>query len=66
MLFQQLTQTVTTGSSDNYSTATDNATNATTTSGDNATGGNNTENPVSKVPLIGQFFKWYSYKNRIY
>ena len=33
------------------------ATNATTTSGDNATGGNNTENPVSKVPLIGQFFK---------
>ena len=43
MLFQQLAQTITTGSSDNYSTATDNATNATTTSGDNATGGNNTE-----------------------
>ena len=43
MLFQQLAQTITTGSSDNYSTATDNATNATTTSGGNATGGNNRE-----------------------
>ncbi len=50
-------QTVTTGSSGNYSTATANATNAITTSEDTATGGNNTENPVSKVPLIGQFFK---------
>lgn len=66
MLFQQLAQTVTTGSSDNYITATDNATNATPTSGYNATGGNNTENPVSKVPLIGQFFKWYSYNNGIH
>jgi hypothetical protein len=58
-------QTVTTGSSGNYSTATANATNATTTSGDNATGGNNTENPVSKVPLIEQFFMRYSYKNNL-
>ena len=47
-------QTVTPGISGNDSTATDYITNATTTSGDNATAGNNTENPLSKVSLIGQ------------
>jgi hypothetical protein len=40
------------------STAMDNATNATTTATtDNATGGNNTNNPLSNIPIIGGFFK---------
>ena len=71
-------QTVTTSDSSNDSTAMDNATtmgstamdnatNATTTAtGDNATGENNTGNPLSDIPIIGDLFKWYSYKNRIY
>jgi hypothetical protein len=71
-------QTVTTGGSGNGSTAMDNATtmgstamdnatNATTaTTSDNATGGNNTKNPLSNIPIIGDLFKWYSCKNRIY
>ena len=50
-------QTVTPGISGNDSTATDYITNATTTSGDNAKAGNNTVNPLNKVPLIGQSFK---------
>ena len=62
-------QTVTTGGSENGSTAMDNATtmgstamnnatNATTTAtSDNATGGNNTKNPLSNIPIIGGFFK---------
>ena len=47
-------QTLTPGVSGDDSTATDYITNATTTSGDNATAGNITENPLNKVPLIGQ------------
>jgi hypothetical protein len=40
------------------STAMDNATNATTTAtGDNATGENNTGNPLSDIPIIGDLFK---------
>jgi hypothetical protein len=40
------------------STAMDNATNATTaTTSDNATGGNNTKNPLSNIPIIGDLFK---------
>jgi hypothetical protein len=35
----------------------DNATNATTTTSDNATGGNNTKNPLSNIPIIGDLFK---------
>jgi hypothetical protein len=51
-------QTVTTGGSGNGSTAMDNATNATTaTTSDNATGGNNTKNPLSNIPIIGDLFK---------
>jgi ABC-type phosphate transport system substrate-binding protein len=62
-------QTVTTSDSSNDSTAMDNATtmgstamdnatNATTTAtGDNATGENNTGNPLSDIPIIGDLFK---------
>ena len=62
-------QTVTTAGSGNGSTAMDNATtmgstamdnatNATTaTTSDNATGGNNTKNPLSNIPIIGDLFK---------
>ena len=61
-------QTVTTGGSGNGSTAMDNATtmgstamdnatNATATTSDNATGGNNTKNPLSNIPIIGDLFK---------
>jgi hypothetical protein len=40
------------------STAMDNTTNATTTTtSDNATGGNNTKNPLSNIPIIGDLFK---------
>ena len=64
-----IAQTVTTGGSGNGSTAMDNATtmgstamdnatNATTaTTSDNATGGNNTKNPLSNIPIIGDLFK---------
>jgi hypothetical protein len=51
-------QTVTTSDSNNDSTTMDNATNATTTAtGDNATGENNTGNPLSDIPIIGDLFK---------
>jgi hypothetical protein len=62
-------QTVTTGGSGNGNTTMDNATtmgnttmdnatNATTaTTSDNATGGNNTKNPLSNIPIIGDLFK---------
>jgi hypothetical protein len=57
------TNATTATTSDNATNATtattsDNATNATTaTTSDNATGGNNTKNPLSNIPIIGDLFK---------